>query len=96
MKHAAILAALLLSACTTGPTYQSVRKDEAIWDKVVRAPYIPLERLQVACVRQNGHFTRDKAACMVQGKGVCSFLTAPGDVRHDPELTSMCNGYRRI
>lgn len=88
--------AFLLSACTTGPTWHDVRKDDAIWDRVVRAPYIPLERLQVACVRQNGHFTRDKAACMVQGKGTCYYLTATGDVRHDAELTAMCNGYRRI
>lgn len=97
MKPLALAAVLLLSACAavqTGPTWHDVTKDQAIWDQVQRTPYIPLERLQVACVLQHGHFTRDQNACMVRKRGVCVFITATGDVSHDAELFAACNGYR--
>lgn len=91
-----ILAALLLSGCTIvpGPTWQDVRKDAPIWDTIQRQPYATLDRLQLDCLHQRGTFTRDRNACMVRGRGVCYYLTAPGDVRHDPELTAFCNGFQ--
>ncbi len=92
----AIVTALLMTGCTIvpGPTWRDVRKDFPIWDRIERHPYQELDRLIVACVHQRGTFTHDRQACMVHGRGVCYFLTAPGDVRHDPELTAICNGWR--
>lgn len=94
MKLLALAATLLLSACQIGPTWHDVRKDEAVFDIVQRQAFSDRKIMAIACLDTRGHFTSDGRACMVQKRGICVFLTATADAKHDPELTALCNGYR--
>lgn len=76
-----------------GEPWEFVRKDSPVDSAVVRVPYIPLDRLQLTCLHAHGIFTPDQAACMVQRRGVCYYVTAPGDVAHDEYLNALCNGF---
>jgi hypothetical protein len=94
MRHVTLIVAIALSGCTLGPTWQSVRKDGAIFDTVSRQAYIDRRDLALSCLDHHGIFTQDGKACMVQKRGQCLFLTAPADSGHDKELTAICNGWR--
>lgn len=97
MRLFALCAALVLTGCAgiqPGPTWWAVRKDEAIEHPVRRIPVLLLADRQLQCLRADGIFTSDKQACMAQGKVLCYYYTAPGDLGHDPELNAYCNGYR--
>lgn len=91
MKPLAALFCASLTGCASIPpsvpttwTYDSVRR-EAFLDRRDLVTY---------CVDHRGWFTRDNAACMIQARHLCVYVTPPYDNGHNVELTALCNGWR--
>lgn len=84
--------AVVLSACTLGAPYATVRKDEAIFDRIRTVVVSPPSKRALACVRLHGTFTRSGRACFIQRRGECIFLVGPNTIEK-PELIALCNGW---
>ena len=64
------------------------------YDSVSRTAYYYRKDLLTACIDSHGWLTHDNAACMIQQRRKCLYLTPPYDRSHDRELTALCNGWR--